>query len=108
MPHYNELLWWRMDKKVAGSGALGDLGAHIIDLGRYLVGEPRCVNAMAMTFIDERPLPDGKRIGKVEVDDAFVSLFEFQNGTSPRSSAAFTVSTQGWRESINGSWINGI
>ncbi len=32
---------WRLDQKVAGSGALGDLGAHIIDLARFLVGEPR-------------------------------------------------------------------
>jgi predicted dehydrogenase len=80
MPHYDAPLWWRMDKQVAGSGALGDLGAHIIDLGRFLVGEPRRVNAMAKTFIAERPLPDGAGTGKVEVDDAFVSLFEFQNG----------------------------
>ncbi len=80
MPHYNAPLWWRMDKKVAGSGALGDLGAHIIDLGRFLVGEPRRVNALVKTFITERPLPDGKGAGKVEVDDAFVSTVEFQNG----------------------------
>ena len=38
MPHYGTPMIWRLDKKVAGSGALGDLGAHIIDLGRFLVG----------------------------------------------------------------------
>src|SRR5215207_8531665 len=50
---------WRLDKSVAGSGALGDLGSHIIDLGRFLVGEPKRVMAMTKTFIPERPLPGG-------------------------------------------------
>ncbi len=71
---------WRLDKSVAGSGTLGDLGSHIIDLARFLVGEPKQVMAMTKTFIDERPLPDGSGRGKVDVDDAFVSLFEFENG----------------------------
>ncbi len=71
---------WRLDKKVAGSGALGDLGAHIIDLGRYLVGEPRSVMGMTRTFVEERPLPDGSGKGKVDVDDAFVALLDFENG----------------------------
>src|SRR5512136_1615698 len=56
MPHYHERKIWRLDKKVAGSGALGDLGAHIIDLGRFLVGEYKSVSAMTRTFITERPL----------------------------------------------------
>ena len=71
---------WRLDKSVAGSGALGDLGSHIIDLARYLVAEPTKLMAMTKTFIDERPLPDGSGMGKVEVDDAFVSTVEFANG----------------------------
>ena len=71
---------WRLDKKRAGSGALGDLGAHIIDLARFLVGEPRRVSAMTSTFIKERPLADAAGTGSVTVDDAFVSLFEFENG----------------------------
>jgi predicted dehydrogenase len=73
-------LVWRLDKARAGSGALGDLGAHIIDLARFLVGEPRRLSAMMKTFVKERPLPDGSGKGEVSVDDAFVSLFEFQNG----------------------------
>ena len=80
MPHYNAPLWWRMDKKVAGSGALGDLGAHVIDLARFLVGEIKTVGAMTKTFIPERPLPDGSGTAKVDVDDAFVSVVEFDNG----------------------------
>lgn len=70
---------WRLDKDRAGSGVLGDLGAHIIDLARFLVGEPRKVSAMTKTFIKDRPLPGGGT-GHVSVDDAFISLFEFDNG----------------------------
>ena len=79
MPHYHQSMIWRLDKKQAGSGALGDLGAHIIDLGRFLVGEFRSVNAMARTFINERPGADGK-MKTVDVDDAFVAAVEFENG----------------------------
>jgi len=71
---------WRLTKEVSGSGALGDLGSHIIDLARYLVGEPTKVMGMAKTFITERPLPDGSGMGKVDVDDAFTALLEFDNG----------------------------
>ncbi len=80
MPHYNVGMIWRLGKKTAGSGALGDLGAHIIDLGRFLVGEITSVSAMTRTFVKERPLPDGSGMGKVDVDDAFVAAVEFENG----------------------------
>ena len=71
---------WRLDAAAAGSGALGDLGAHVIDLARFLVAEPTRIMAMTKTFIPERPLPDGSGMGKVDVDDAFISLMEFENG----------------------------
>jgi predicted dehydrogenase len=71
---------WRLDKKRAGSGALGDLGAHVLDLARFLVGEPRQVSAMMKTFIKDRPLSEGSGTSEVTVDDAFVSLLEFENG----------------------------
>jgi predicted dehydrogenase len=71
---------WRLEKGRAGSGTLGDLGAHIIDLARFLVGEPRRVSAMTKTFIKERPLANGTGTGTVSVDDAFISLMEFDNG----------------------------
>ncbi len=80
MPHYGTPKNWRLDKKVAGSGAIGDLGAHIIDLAHYLVGGVKSVSAYTKTFIDERPLPDGSGTGKVDVDDAFVAALEFDNG----------------------------
>ncbi len=71
---------WRLDKSVAGSGALGDLGAHIIDLARFLVGEPKRVMGMTKTFVEERPLDGAEGMGKVDVDDAFTALLEFENG----------------------------
>lgn len=79
MPHYGTPRIWRLDKSAAGSGALGDLGAHIIDLAHYLVGDITTVGAMARTFVDERPLPDGGS-APVDVDDAFVATIGFANG----------------------------
>ena len=67
-------LTWRLRKELAGSGALGDLGAHIIDLGRHLIGEIESVSALTRTFIEHRARLDGKCMGKVDVDDAFVSV----------------------------------
>jgi predicted dehydrogenase len=79
MPHYNMGMIWRLRKDVAGSGALGDLGTHIIDLAHYLVGGVKGVAAFTKTFIEERP-EDGGGMGKVDVDDAFVAAVEFENG----------------------------
>ncbi len=79
MPHYSTPMIWRLQKATAGSGALGDLGAHIVDLARYLVGEIASVSAMTKTFIKERPDGQGG-MGKVDVDDAFASVVEFENG----------------------------
>ena len=57
-----------------GSGALGDLGAHVIDLARYLVGEIASVSASTRTFVKDR---DG---GTVDVDDAVESVVDFADG----------------------------
>ena len=74
-------LVWRMDKKQAGSGALGDLAAHSIDLARFLVGEIAEVAGDMKTFIKTRPLlDDPKRSGRVTVDDAATTLVRFKNG----------------------------
>lgn len=80
MPHYGTPKIWRLDKDVAGSGAIGDLGAHIIDLAHFLVGGMKSISAVTRTFIEERPLTDGSGTGKVDVDDAFVATVEFENG----------------------------
>lgn len=71
---------WRLEKAKAGSGALGDLLSHSIDLARYLVGEITEVSGLLKTFITERPLPDGPTMAPVEVDDAALSLVKFGNG----------------------------
>lgn len=75
-------LTWRLDRERAGSGALGDLGAHIVDLAQYLAGEPLVgVSAVSETFVRERPVlagaatglsgtADGAARGAVTVDDA--------------------------------------
>lgn len=83
-------LVWRLRKDVSGSGTLGDLGSHIIDLARFLVGEFSEVVGMMETFIKERPLGDmdihlqGKvessEKGEVTVDDAASFLARFENG----------------------------
>ncbi|MDG6899411.1 MAG: Gfo/Idh/MocA family oxidoreductase [Nitrososphaerota archaeon] len=72
---------WRFRKESAGSGALGDLGAHIIDLSRFLVGEIGATVGIAKTFTGARPLPgDPTKKGEVDVDDAFVALVKFTGG----------------------------
>jgi predicted dehydrogenase len=71
---------WRHDKKVAGSGAHGDMNAHIVDLARFLVGEIEAVCGAEEVFIKERKLLDGSGMGKVTADDALFSLARFGNG----------------------------
>jgi len=64
---------WRLDRAAAGSGALGDLGSHVIDLARYLVGEVTSVAGVTRTFVEDR---EG---GHVDVDDAVEAVVEFEN-----------------------------
>lgn len=87
-PHFP--LIWRLQKEVSGGGTLGDLGAHIIDLARFLVGEFSEVVGMMETFIKKRPLGsmtdhlkgriESDQWGEVTVDDATVFLARFKNG----------------------------
>lgn len=83
---------WRLKKEVSGSGTLGDLGSHIIDLARFLVGEFEEVVGMMDTFIDERPINEmvvaenakeshePRKMEKVTVDDTSSFLARFVNG----------------------------
>jgi predicted dehydrogenase len=73
-------LIWRFRREVAGSGALGDIGAHLIDLAHFLVGPIREVIGTTETFIGERPLVEGSGMGRVTVDDAAAFLARFENG----------------------------
>ena len=72
---------WRHDKKIGGSGAHGDMNAHIVDLARFLVGEIEAVCGVQEVFIKERPTQDGKGTGTVTADDATQFLARFQDGT---------------------------
>jgi predicted dehydrogenase len=65
---------WRLSQATAGSGALGDLGSHVVDLARFLIGEPASVSAILRTFTHDRPG------GRVDVDDAFAATVEFSSG----------------------------
>ncbi len=65
---------WRFERAAAGSGAVADLGSHLVDLCRYLAGEPEAVTAATRTFVTER---DGQR---VDVDDAFAAVIELEGG----------------------------
>ncbi|MBS4218680.1 Gfo/Idh/MocA family oxidoreductase [Bacillus sp. FJAT-49711] len=81
---------WRLKKEVTGSGALGDIAAHSIDMARFLVGEFEEVTGMMETFIKERPVADSSGglsaksestvMEEVDVDDASAFLVRFENG----------------------------
>jgi predicted dehydrogenase len=76
-------LTWRLTRERAGSGALGDLGAHLVDLVQHVTGEPITgVSALTETFVRERPLPGGPAgaAGEVTVDDAAVFLARLGGG----------------------------
>ncbi|GGD61615.1 Gfo/Idh/MocA family protein [Paenibacillus nasutitermitis] len=72
-------LTWRLKREEAGAGALGDLGAHVIDLAGYLVGEISSVIGSRETFVPERTNANGVKEA-VTVDDAFSALVRFRNG----------------------------
>jgi predicted dehydrogenase len=86
----NVPLVWKVDKNISGSGALGDLGSHIIDLARFLAGDFDSVMAMEKTFIKSRPVAneahensraaDKAAMVDVNVDDSTVFAAEFKNG----------------------------
>jgi predicted dehydrogenase len=74
---------WRFEKRRAGSGAHGDLNAHLVDLARFLVQEPvvEIHGAVARTFVKERVGDDGRR-KKSDVDDAVLFLATFKGGAT--------------------------
>ena len=70
---------WRHDKKLAGSGAHGDMNAHTVDLARFLCGEITSVCGQEKVFIKERKKEDGST-GTVTADDSMNFFVNFQNG----------------------------
>jgi predicted dehydrogenase len=116
-------LVWRLQKDRAGSGALGDIGAHIIDLTQFVVGQQITgVSAITETFVKERPLPaessglaatvDGESVdgsapatGQVTVDDAAVFVARLDGGAlaTYEASRFATGRKNALRVEINGS-----
>lgn len=86
-------LSWRFQKKIAGSGSVGDIGTHVVDLAHHLVGPIAEVIALTTTYNKTRPLQQGgvdklgaaeksadAERGEVDVDDEVVSMLKFENG----------------------------
>ncbi len=112
-------LAWRFDKKLAGSGAHGDLNAHIIDMTRFVTGQEivEICGAVTETFIKRRNLLTGvvaggiaaglkksRRTGRVTVDDTILALARFSGGAV----ASFEAARQATgNQNRNGFEING-
>lgn len=108
-------LVWRLQKEKSGSGAHGDINAHIIDLGRHLIGEFNEVVGSMHTFIKQRPLASASDdalgakassvMGEVTVDDTAMFLARFKNGVQGTFEASrFAVGRKNYnRFEINGS-----
>ncbi len=108
---------WRLEKDRAGSGALGDIGAHAIDLAQYVTGDPITgVTALSSTFVHRRPIPAaggflganaaaGGEYGEVTVDDATVFLARTASGALATFEASrfATGHKNGLRLELNGS-----
>ncbi|MFY1703761.1 Gfo/Idh/MocA family protein [Micromonospora sp. WMMA1923] len=113
-------LVWRLQKDKAGSGALGDIGAHIIDLTQFVTGQRIAgVSALTETFVKQRPLPGGSSglaatgpadgataaTGEVTVDDAAVFVARLDGGAlaTYEASRFATGRKNGLRVEVNGS-----
>ena len=109
-------LVWRLKKEYAGSGALGDLGAHVTDMALYLVGDVARVSGTMETFVKERPLESSEggtaltdrqaseEKGEVTVDDAVIWCARFDNGALGTFEASRFA---GGRKNYHGWEING-
>jgi predicted dehydrogenase len=98
---------WRQDRGLAGTGALGDLGAHVIAIARFLIGDIAKVASMARIVTKERPLPQGSfGYGEkaaasapkcfVENDDVTYFLAEFANGAIGSIEASRVSAVRAW------------
>lgn len=93
LPEAGTPLVWRFIRERTGSGALGDLGCHALDLARFITGlEVQKVVGHAGTFVKQRKHPDKDGVGEVDVDDFFNYLCELEGGTA----ASFQISRFGF------------
>jgi predicted dehydrogenase len=81
---------WRHVASIAGSGTLGDIGSHIIDIARMMMGDVDSVVSMVKTWVDERPLDTSPKAtrGPVTVDDEVMFLCRFREGALGRIEAS--------------------
>jgi len=81
---------WRQEKRRAGSGAVGDIASHVLDLGRFLVGEITGLAGLSRIVVPRRPVRPGARQTKVvDVEDLYEGILEFDN----RAMGTLEVST---------------
>ena len=71
---------WRLQREFSGSGVLGDMGSHLINMAEYLAGEITQVNGDLQIVHKQRPLSDGSGVGTVENDDQMHCMLRFANG----------------------------
>lgn len=92
LPHCETPLVWRFEKALTGSGALGDLGSHALDLVRFVTGkEVKRLTSHTGTFIKERKKADGS-MGQVDVDDFSNYMAELEGGVA----ATFRITRYGY------------
>ena len=99
---------WRFFAETAGHGSLGDVGSHVFDVSRSLAGDISSISGMTKTVINERPFNGGVR--KVDTDDLWMALAEFENGATGNfqgsrvlsgHKADFTIDVTGTRGAIH-------
>jgi predicted dehydrogenase len=72
---------WRQEKRRAGTGAVGDIASHVLDLGRFLAGELKSVAGLSRIVVPRRPVKSGSRQTKVvDVEDLYEGILEFKSG----------------------------
>lgn len=72
---------WRLQKATSGGGSLTDLGIHMIDMVRYLLGDVDWVKGRTRTFITQRPIAAGStKLSAVDVDDWALCMLGLKNG----------------------------
>jgi predicted dehydrogenase len=99
-------LAWRLQADIAGSGAIGDIGAHIVDLTQFVTGQLLTgISALTETFIKQRPLVSGGGTGPVTVDDAALFFGRLSGGAiaSYEATRFATGRRNALRVEINGS-----
>lgn len=99
---------WRFRRSM-GASTIADLGAHLIDLAGWMIGDVDAVSAQSQTFVTERRDPDAAGLVSVDADDASSALLRFRSGAlgvfetakiSPRRPCDFTVEVNGSRGTL--------